>query len=178
MEALRGQDVQEDNPTVVHLTTYLLALDEQYDRQASELRECLRRAKEAEIFSRMLEVQLAKAHANMAATESRETAMAEALKVDQERHAQELEDAYLITRAKRRTLAIERQEPLILDGIPVHPPGRRRTGIAAPPPMEASEVESLLPLTQPPPQGVDPQPSAAEEPQEPRNEAVWADEVD
>jgi hypothetical protein len=108
MEALRGQDVQEDNPTVVHLTTYLLALDEQYDRQASELRECLRRAKEAEIFSRMLEVQLAKAHANMAATESRETAMAEALKVDQERHAQELEDAYLITRAKRRTLATER----------------------------------------------------------------------
>jgi hypothetical protein len=28
MEALRGQDVQEDNPTMVHLTTYLLALDE------------------------------------------------------------------------------------------------------------------------------------------------------
>jgi hypothetical protein len=42
MEALQGRDVQEDNPTVVHLTTYLLALDEQYDRQASELRECLR----------------------------------------------------------------------------------------------------------------------------------------
>jgi hypothetical protein len=32
MEALLGQDVQEDNSTVVHLTTYLLALDEQYDR--------------------------------------------------------------------------------------------------------------------------------------------------
>jgi hypothetical protein len=31
MEALLGQDVQEDNPTVVHLTSYLLALDEQYD---------------------------------------------------------------------------------------------------------------------------------------------------
>jgi hypothetical protein len=73
--------------------------------------------------------------------------MAEALKVDEERHAQELEDAYLVTRAKRRTLATERQEPLILEGIPVHPPERRRTGIAAPPPTEASEVESLLPLT-------------------------------
>jgi hypothetical protein len=35
---------------------YLLALDEQYDRQAIELRECLRQAEEAEIFSRMLEV--------------------------------------------------------------------------------------------------------------------------
>jgi hypothetical protein len=32
METLLGQDVQEGNPTVVHLTTYLLALDEQYDR--------------------------------------------------------------------------------------------------------------------------------------------------
>jgi hypothetical protein len=27
MEALQGQDVQEDNLTVMHLTTYLLALD-------------------------------------------------------------------------------------------------------------------------------------------------------
>jgi hypothetical protein len=84
MEALLGQDVQENNPTVVHLTTYLLDLDEQYDRQASELRECLRRVEEAKIFSRMLEVQLAEAHANLAATESRETAMAEAIKVDQD----------------------------------------------------------------------------------------------
>ena len=32
MEALQGQDVQEDSPTVVHLAMYLLALDEQYDR--------------------------------------------------------------------------------------------------------------------------------------------------
>ena len=28
MEALQGWDAQEDSPTVVHLTTYLLALDE------------------------------------------------------------------------------------------------------------------------------------------------------
>ena len=41
MEALQGRDVQEDSPTMVHLTTYLLALDEQYDRQASKLRKCL-----------------------------------------------------------------------------------------------------------------------------------------
>jgi hypothetical protein len=32
----------------------------------------------------MLEVQLAEAHANVAATESRETTMAEALKVDED----------------------------------------------------------------------------------------------
>jgi hypothetical protein len=100
--------MQEDNPTVVHLTTYLLALDEQYDRQTSKLRECLRQAEEAEIFSRMLEVQLAEAHTNIAAAKSRETAMAEAIKVDQDRQAQELKDTYLATRAKRRTLATER----------------------------------------------------------------------
>ena len=54
MEALQGWESQEDSPTVVHLTMYLLALDEQYDRQALELRICLHRAKEAEIFNRML----------------------------------------------------------------------------------------------------------------------------
>ena len=39
---------------MVYLTTYLLALDEQYDRQALELGICLQRAEEAEIFNRML----------------------------------------------------------------------------------------------------------------------------
>jgi hypothetical protein len=182
MEAMQGPDVQEDNPTMVHLTSYLLALDEQYDRQASELREGLCCAEEAKIFSRMLEVQLAEAHANLAAAESREAAMAEAVKVDQDRHAQELEDAYLATRAKRRTLATERQEPLILEGIPVHPLERRRIGVAvppAPPPTEASEIELLVPLTQPLlGEEADPQPSVAEEPQEPRNVIVRPDEVE
>ena len=31
MEALQGRYAQEDSPIMVHLTTYLLALDEQYD---------------------------------------------------------------------------------------------------------------------------------------------------
>ena len=67
MEALQGRDAQEDSPTVVHLTTCLLALDEKYDRQALELRICLRRAEKAEIFTRMLEVQLTEAHVGAAA---------------------------------------------------------------------------------------------------------------
>ena len=54
MEALQGQDAQEDSPTMVHLTTYLLALYEQYDQQALELGACLRHAEEAEIFNQML----------------------------------------------------------------------------------------------------------------------------
>ena len=148
MEALQGQDAQEDSPIVVHLTTYLLALDEQYDRQASELRKCLRRAKEAEIFSRMLQVQLAEAHARVAAAKSRETAMSKALKEAEDWHAHQLGEVYLVTRTKQRTLAAERQDPLILEGIPVQPLERRRTGVVvppAPPPSEVSEVELLLP---------------------------------
>ena len=69
---------------------------------------CLRRAEEAEIFFRMLQVHLAEAHANVAAVEWCETAMAEALKEAKDRHTQQLEDAYLVTRAKRRTLDTER----------------------------------------------------------------------
>ena len=78
--------------------------------------------------------------------------MSEALKEAEDRHAHQLGEAYLVTRAKRRTLAAERQDPLIVEGIPIHPPERRRTGVAvppAPPPSEVSEVEPLIPLTQP-----------------------------
>ena len=108
----------------------------------------------------MLQVQLAEARANVAAAESQETTMSEALKEAEDRHAHQLEEAYLVTRAKRKTLAAERQDPLILEGIPVHPPKRQRTTIVvspAPPPLEVLEGEPLLPLTQPlPREEVDP----------------------
>ena len=74
----------------MHLTAYLLALDEQYDWQALELRTCLRCAKEVEIFSRMLQVQLAEAHASAVAAESWETAISEALKEAKDRHVHQL----------------------------------------------------------------------------------------
>ena len=99
----------------------------------------------------MLEVQLAEAHASAVAAESRETAMLEALKEAEDRHVHQLREAYLVTRAKRRTLAAERQDASTLEGIPIHQPERRRTGVAAPPappPSEVSEVEPLVPLTQ------------------------------
>ena len=95
-------------------------------------------------------MQLAEAHASAAAAESRETAMSEALKEAEDRHTHQLGEAYLVTRAKRRTLAAERQDAPILEGIPIHPLERRRTGVAvppAPPPSKVSEVEPLVPLT-------------------------------
>ena len=78
--------------------------------------------------------------------------MSKTLKEAEDRHAHQLGEAYFVTRAKQRTLATERHDPLILDGIPIHPLERRRAGAAvppAPPPSEVSEVEPLLPLTQP-----------------------------
>ena len=78
--------------------------------------------------------------------------MSEALKEAEDQHVHQLRVAYLVTRAKWRTLAAERQDALILEGIPIHPQERRRTGVAAPPappPSEVLEEEPLIPLTQP-----------------------------
>ena len=77
--------------------------------------------------------------------------MSEALKEAEDRHVHQLGEAYLFTRAKRRTLVDERQDTPILEGIPIHPPERRRTGDAvplAPPPSGVLEAEPLIPLTQ------------------------------
>ena len=67
--------------------------------------------------------------------------MEEALKEAEDRHVHQLRAAYLVTRARRRTLAAERQDAPILEGIPIHPP--------APPPSEVSDIEHSIPLTQP-----------------------------
>ena len=56
----------------------------------------------------MLQVQLTKAHASAADIESLESAMSEALKEDEDWHDHQLEEAYLTTRAKHRTLAAQR----------------------------------------------------------------------
>ena len=105
-------------------------------------------------------MQLAEAQASAAAAESWETAISKALKEVKDWHAHQLGEAYLVTRAKRRMMAAERQDPLIVEGIPVHSPERKRTGVAvppAPPPSKVSEVEHFLPLTQPwPREEVDP----------------------
>ena len=78
--------------------------------------------------------------------------MSKTLKEAEDRHAHQLGEAYFVTRAKQRTLATERQDSSISEGIPIHSPERRRTDVAvplAPPPSEVLEVEPLIPLTQP-----------------------------
>ena len=95
-------------------------------------------------------MQLAEAHASAAAAESREATMEEALKEAKDQHVHQLGEAYLFSRAKRRSLVDGRQDAPILEGIPIHPPKRRRTSVAAPPappPLEVLEEEPLVPLT-------------------------------
>ena len=53
-------------------------------------------------------MQLAVVHASAVAIESRETTMSKALNEAEDRHAHQLGEAYLVTRAKRRTLSTER----------------------------------------------------------------------
>jgi hypothetical protein len=164
------------------MTKYLLALDKQYDEQATKLRNCITRTMEAEVYARRLHVHYAETQARVAITESRETALAEALRTAEERHTEQLRIAYLVTRPKRRMLAADGQEPPILDGIPVHPPERRRMDPAvppAPPPSEVSDAEPLLPLTQPSSREEgDPCSTTVEGPKEPHHEALCLDDID
>ena len=88
----------------------VLTLDEQYDKQATKLRKCIHRAEKDERQIRKFGVQLAEAKAQATEAQSREATAIEALQEAQDRHTQQLKDAYLVTRAKRRTIALEKTE--------------------------------------------------------------------
>jgi len=81
-------------------------------------------------------------------SESREIAAIEALKQADDRHAQELKDAYLVTRVKRRALILGGKECDVLDGIPIvaMDNAKKKFGETppAPPPTEVSEEASDL----------------------------------
>jgi hypothetical protein len=119
VEALQAQG---GSPTLKLMTEYLLALDEQCDKQAAKLRDYITRTMEAEVYARRLYVYYVETQARVAITESCEFALAEALRTAEERHAEQLRITYIVTRPNRRMLAAGGQEPAILDGIPIHPP--------------------------------------------------------
>jgi hypothetical protein len=58
-------------------------------------------------------------HKQLARVESRDATAIEAFKQAEDWHTQQLNDFYLVTRAKRRTLNLEERECPILDGIPI-----------------------------------------------------------
>jgi hypothetical protein len=61
MRALEGQQLLEDDPTVVYLTAYLLTLDAQYDFLARHHRQMIARAEDVEKLNRKLHVDLTSA---------------------------------------------------------------------------------------------------------------------
>jgi hypothetical protein len=86
MRALEGKQLLEDDPTVMHLTTYLLTLDAQYDFLARHHRQMIARVEDAEKGNRQLQVDLTIAQARVAALESHEVIAVEALKQAKDEH--------------------------------------------------------------------------------------------
>jgi hypothetical protein len=107
MRALEGKQLLEDDPTVVYLTAYLLILDAQYDFLARHHRQMIARAEDAEKHNHQLHVDLTIAQARVAALESREVIVVEALKQAKDEHVQKLMEAYLVTHNQRRALWIQ-----------------------------------------------------------------------
>jgi|UniRef100_A0A804U9V4 hypothetical protein len=138
MRAFEGQQLLEDNPTVVYHTAYLLTLDAQYDLLARHHRQMIARAEDAERRNRQLHVNLTTAQARAAALESREVIAVEALKQAKDEHVQKLVEAYLVTHNQRRALRIQEpassnsvqpmraEEPQILEGLPISIKGERK----------------------------------------------------
>ncbi|PWZ55922.1 hypothetical protein Zm00014a_011859 [Zea mays] len=90
MHALEGQQLLEDDPTVVYLTEYLLTLDAQYDLSARHHRQMIARAEDVEKRNRQLHVDLTTTQARVAALESCEAVVVEALKQAKYEHIQKL----------------------------------------------------------------------------------------
>jgi hypothetical protein len=138
MRALEGQQLLEDDPSVVYLTAYLLTLDAQYDFLARHHRQMIARAEDAEKRNRKLHVDLTSAQARVAALESREVIDVEALKQAKDVHVQKLMEAYLVTHNQRRALRIQEptpsnpvqpmrvEDPQILEGHPVSTRGEKK----------------------------------------------------
>ncbi|PWZ23577.1 hypothetical protein Zm00014a_039797 [Zea mays] len=97
------------------------------------------RAEDAEKRNRKLHVDLTSAQARVAALESREAIVVEALKQAKDEHVQKLMEAYLVTHNQRRAMRIQElassnpvqprrvEDPQILEGHPVSIRGEKKT---------------------------------------------------
>jgi hypothetical protein len=138
MRALEGQELLEDDPSVVYLTTYLLTLDAQYDFLARHHRQMIARVEDEEKRNRKLHVDLTTAQARVATLESSEVIVVEALKQAKDEHVQKLMKAYLVTHNQCRALRIQEpsssnpvqpkraEDPQILEGHPVSIRGEKK----------------------------------------------------
>jgi hypothetical protein len=79
------------------MTEYLLDIDEQYDKRATKLRDYITHTLEAKVYAQRLYVYYAETQARVTIAKSHEFALAEALRTAEERHAEQLWIAYIIT---------------------------------------------------------------------------------
>jgi hypothetical protein len=134
-----GQQLLEDDPTVVYVTAYLLTLDAQYDFLTRHHHQMISRAEDVEKRNCQLHVDLTTAQARATALESREVIAVEALKQAKDEHVQKLMEAYLVTHNQRRALRIQEptpsnpvqpmraEDPQILEGHPVSIRGEKKS---------------------------------------------------
>lgn len=123
------------------MSAYLLTLDEFCDAQHSKLKQQIRRAEDAEVMVRRLQVRLAATEARAATAQSSEAEAKEA----EERHSKELKEAHLVGHARRRMQVLVDEDPPLLDRIPVaQGSGKRKSpsALVAPPPTEVSPETS------------------------------------
>jgi hypothetical protein len=131
---------QEDDPTVIAMSGYLLTLDELCDLQHDQVRRMTARAEAAEARWHKARVELAKVEARAAHTESRVIAFEEELLEQADRHSKLLIGVYLVKHAKRKERHSESADPPILEGIPLFPvadPHKRMCELVPPTPSKS-----------------------------------------
>jgi hypothetical protein len=131
---------QEDDPTVIAMSGYLLALDDMCERQHVQVRRMTARAEVAEARWRKARVELAKVEAHATHTESRVIALEEELLEQTGRHSKLLRGVYLVERAKRKECHPESGDPPILEGIPLSP-------VASPPKRMCKSIPPTPPTS-------------------------------
>jgi hypothetical protein len=124
---------QEDDPTVVAMSGYLLALDDMCERQYVQVRRMTARAEVTEAHWRKARVELAK-------DESHVIALEEELLEQADRHSKLLRGVDLVERAKRKECHPESVDPPILEGIPLSP-------VASPPKRMCESVPPTPPTS-------------------------------
>jgi hypothetical protein len=110
----------EDDPTVVAMAGYLLALDDMCNQQGLPVKILIARAEAAEARWRKAQVELGKAEACIANAESCAIALEEELIEQVDHHSKFLRGMFLVKRAKRKELHPQNVDPPILEGIPLY----------------------------------------------------------
>jgi uncharacterized coiled-coil protein SlyX len=141
IRTLESLTSQEDDPTIVAMSGYLLALDDMCERQYVQVRRITARTEVVEARWSKARVELAKVEARTAHAESCVIALEEELLEQADRHSKLLRGVYLMERAKRKECHPESVDPPILEGIPLSPVASR--------PKRMCESVPPTPLTSP-----------------------------